>query len=89
MSDSLVKLGLLLLGTAVLFSIVATPGTSAGAPSQTNDGLLWLVVVLVVALGFVGRRWLHRRDAGAKAPRRWSRRKRALPPAPEPPQREG
>lgn len=78
------ELAVAAVGVAALLSFAVS-----GLPQLRGSGTPqppWALLVAVGAFGFVGRQWLLSRlgRKGSPAPKPWNRRRRALPPAPEP-----
>lgn len=77
-------MGVLLLAATVAFLTVAPDARGAGAGGSGFSEVPWGLLVALGVFGLVGRQWLLARGARKRSQRSWSRRRRALPPAPEP-----
>ena len=86
--ESGVFMGVLLLAATVAFLTVAPSARSAGTGASGSSEVPWGLVIALGIFGFVGRHWLLARRTRKRSQRSWSRRRRALPPAPEPRDRE-
>lgn len=82
--DGLVVMGVFLLAVTVVFLTVAPGGRASGAGASGAAEVPWGFLVLLGVFAFVGRRWFLARRTHKRTPRAWKRRRRALPPAPEP-----